>query len=191
MPAKSDLPIMAFASAREFELWLGREHARSSGSWLKFAKKSSGHETVSVTEAIDIALCYGWIDGQLATYDTSFWLVRYTPRGPKSAWSQINRDRVARLIEAGRMQPAGLAAVELAQADGRWDRAYQPQRNSTVPPDFQAALDANPKAAAFFATLKGSNRYAVLYRVQDAKRVETRARRIEQFVERLAGGETL
>ena len=188
---KKELPHLAFATAEEFERWLTDAHTVSAGIWLKYAKKASGIPTVSHSDAIDIALCCGWIDGQLAPFDESFWLVRFTPRGAKSVWSQVNRERVARLVAAGRMQPAGQAAVALARSDGRWERAYAPQSTATVPADFQAALDACPAAAAFFATLKGARRYAFLYRVQDAKKPETRARRIEQFVAKLAEGTTL
>lgn len=189
--AKKELPHLVFATADDFESWLAESHAYSAGIWLKHAKKASGIPTVSHSDAVDIALCYGWIDGQLAPYDKSFWLVRFTRRGAKSAWSQVNRERVAKLVAAGRMQPAGQAAVDLARSDGRWERAYAPQSTATVPADFQAALDANPGAAAFFATLKAACRYAFRYRVQDAKKPETRARRIEQFVAKLADGTTL
>lgn len=191
IPAKPDLPIITFADADAFETWLAAEHATSSGIWVKYAKKATGYPTVTHSEAIDVALCWGWIDGQGKSFDDEYWLVRFTPRGKKSVWSQINQGRVANLIDSGRMQPTGLAAVDSAKADGRWDRAYPPQSTATVPADFKAAIEANPKAAEFFATLKGVNRYAFLYRVQDAKRPETRARRIAQFVDKLAAGETL
>jgi len=191
MPAKPELPIIAFADAAEFEAWLAAEHDASAGIWLKYAKKATGYPSVTHSDAIDVALCYGWIDGQGRRFDDEYWLVKFTPRGRKSVWSQINVGRVATLTAAGRMRPAGLETVALAQADGRWERAYAPASTATVPPDFQTALDANRAAADFFATLTGSNRYAFLYRVQDAKRPETRARRIAQFVEKLAAGETL
>ena len=191
MPAKPDLPIIAFADAAKFEAWLAAEHDASAGIWLKYAKKATGYPSVTHSDAIDVALCYGWIDGQGRRFDDEYWLVKFTPRGRKSVWSQINVGRVATLTAAGRMRPAGLETVALAQADGRWERAYAPASTATVPPDFQTALDANRAAADFFATLTGSNRYAFLYRVQDAKRPETRARRIAQFVEKLAAGETL
>lgn len=191
MPAKPELPIIAFADAAGFEAWLAAEHASSAGIWLKYAKKATGYPTVTHSEAIDVALCYGWIDGQGRALDDEYWLVKFTPRGRKSVWSQINVGRVAALTTAGRMRPGGLAAVALAQADGRWDRAYAPPSTAAVPDDFQAALDGNPAAADFFATLTGANRYAFLYRIQDAKRPETRARRIAQFTEKLAAGEKL
>lgn len=186
-----DLPILPFASAAAFEAWLEAEHAHAAGLWLKIAKKDAGIATVTYAEALDVALCFGWIDGQKRSFDETWFLQRFTPRRRGSRWSKINTDHVARLEAAGRMRPAGLAEVEAAKADGRWARAYESQSAATVPDDLQRALDANPEAAAFFATLKGANRYAVLYRVQDAKRPETRARRIDQYVEMLARGETL
>jgi uncharacterized protein YdeI (YjbR/CyaY-like superfamily) len=186
-----ELPTLAFASEALWEAWLEREHARADGVWLKIAKKGSGIATVTHAEALEVALCFGWIDGQRAAHDERFFLQRFTPRRSRSRWSRINRDKATALIAAGRMQPAGLREVETAQADGRWDAAYEGQRTASVPDDLQAALDANPAAAAFFATLTGANRYAILYRVQDAKRPETRARRIETFVAMLARGETL
>lgn len=190
MPS-AELPVLPFASAAAWEAWLEREHAQAGGVWLKLAKKESGIATVTVAEAVEVALCFGWIDGQVAKHDADWFLQRYTPRRRQSRWSRINRDRALALIAADRMRPAGLAQVEAARADGRWEAAYASPANATVPDDLQAALDANPAAAAFFAKLRGANRYAVLYRVQDAKRPATRARRIEQFVEMLARGETL
>jgi uncharacterized protein YdeI (YjbR/CyaY-like superfamily) len=186
-----ELPILPFASAAAWEAWLDEEHARAAGLWLKIAKQDSKLATVTHAEALELALCFGWIDGQRRALDTTWFLQRFTPRRRGSRWSQINRDKALVLIEQGRMRPAGLREVEAAQADGRWEAAYAGQRTAQVPPDLQAALDAEPAAAAFFATLRGANRYAVLYRVQDAKRPETRARRIETFVAMLARGETL
>ena len=188
---KPDLPIIAFASQVEFEAWLEEQPADSPGLWLKIAKKDAGVDSVSRLEAIDSALCYGWIDGQVGRFDEHWYLTRFTPRRPRSVWSQINRENVARLTAEGRMRLAGLRQVEAAKADGRWDAAYAPPSRAEVPEDLQQALDANPAAKAFFATLSGSNRYAVLYRIGDAKRPETRARRIVQFVEMLARGETV
>lgn len=190
MPS-DELPVLPFASPAAWEAWLEREHGRASGVWLKLAKKDSGIATVTYAQALDVALCFGWIDGQRRGFDASWFLQRFTPRTTRSRWSRINTEHVARLIADGRMRPAGLAQVEAARADGRWERAYHGQRTAAVPPDLQAALDANPRAAAFFATLRGANRYAILYRVQDAKRPATRARRIERFVAMLARGETL
>jgi uncharacterized protein YdeI (YjbR/CyaY-like superfamily) len=146
---------------------------------------------VTYAEAVDAALCYGWIDGQKLPYDESSWLQRFTPRGPRSVWSKINTGKAQALIESGRMRAAGLAAIERAKTDGRWESAYAPASTAAVPPDLQAALDANPKAKAFFATLKGTNRYAVIYRVHTAKRPETRARRIAEFIGRLERHETV
>jgi uncharacterized protein YdeI (YjbR/CyaY-like superfamily) len=188
---RADEPILPFPSADAWEAWLEREHERASGVWLQIAKKGTGVATVTHAEALDVALCFGWIDGQRRAHDATWFLQRFTPRKRDSRWSKINTEHAARLIAAGRMRPAGLAQVEAARADGRWADAYHGQRTATVPPDLQAALDGNPAAAAFFATLRGANRYAILYRVQDAKRPETRARRIDRFVAMLARGETL
>lgn len=188
---RAGLPVLGFASAAKFEAWLRRQPPEAAGLWLRLAKQGAGVASVSKAEAIEVALCHGWIDGQLQPYDERFWLVRFTPRRRGSRWSQVNRATADRLIAGGRMAAAGLAEVEAAKRDGRWDAAYAPQSRAEVPPDLQAALDANPAAAAFFATLKGANRYAVLYRVQDAKTDKTRQARIAKFVEMLACGEVL
>lgn len=159
--------------------------------WIEFAKKGTGVPTVSYVEAVEVALAYGWIDGQVKrSEEEGFYRQRFTPRRPRSRWSQINRDRALALIESGRMRPPGLAEVERARADGRWDEAYAPPSRIEVPEDLRAALDAVPAAAERFAALGAQNRYAILYRVGDAKRPETRARRIQRFVEMLARGET-
>ena len=155
---------------------------------MKIAKKSSGITTVTFPEALEGALCYGWIDGQRNSFDDQWFLQRFTPRRPRSKWSKVNRAKAERLIEEGRMQPAGLAEVERARADGRWDAAYDPPSAVTVPPDLQRALDENPAAAAFFATLNRQSRLAILYPIHDAKKPETRARRIERFVAMLSDG---
>ncbi len=186
MSEKRALPVLSFAAVLEWEEWLGEHHDASGGLWLKIAKKGSGITTISYAEALDGALCFGWIDGQKAAFDERFWLQRFTPRGPRSKWSRINRDRAEQLAREGRMKPAGLAQVERARADGRWELAYEGQRRATVPEDLQRALDLNPRARAFFETLDNGNRYAILYRVQDAKRPETRARRIAQYIAMLA-----
>jgi uncharacterized protein YdeI (YjbR/CyaY-like superfamily) len=191
VPPSDDLPVLPFASAGEFERWLAEHHGDAAGVWLKIAKKGTGIDTVTHAEALEVALCHGWIDGQRQAHDDTWFLQRFTPRKPRSRWSRINRDRAVALIESGRMKPAGLREVERAQADGRWDAAYEGQRAATVPPDLQAALDASPRAAEFFKTLSSQNRYAILYRLQDAKRPETRARRLEKFVAMLERGETL
>jgi uncharacterized protein YdeI (YjbR/CyaY-like superfamily) len=186
-----ELPSLPFESAAAWEAWLDEHHADTPGVWLKLAKKASGIATVTYGDAVEVALCFGWIDGQVRRFDERFYLQRFTPRRRGSRWSKINVEKALALIEAGRMRPAGLAQVQAAQADGRWEAAYDSPSNATVPPDLQAALDADSKAAAFFATLKSTNRYAILYRVGEAKRPETRARRIAQLVEMLARGETL
>ncbi|MFF8807787.1 YdeI/OmpD-associated family protein [Streptomyces omiyaensis] len=184
-----DLETVTFASADAFEEWLGEHHADSAGIWLKLRKKGPGVVALDYAQALDVALCYGWIDGQKAKFDDLWWLQRFTPRRRNSRWSKINRDKVAALTAQGRMRPPGRAEVDRAKADGRWEAAYDSARTITVPDDLAAALAADPAAASSFETLDGANRYAILYRVQDAKRPETRARRIEQFVAMLAKGE--
>ncbi len=191
MPDETDLPVASLPSGEAWERWLEKEHERSTGVWLKIAKKGSGTETVSYAEALEVALCYGWIDGQKSGLDDTHWLQRFTPRTPRSKWSRINRDKATELIEQGKMRPAGLHEVERAKADGRWDAAYAGQRTATIPKDFAHALDQNPAAREFFATLTGANRYAFLYRLHEAKRPETRARRIDRFIEMLNEGKTL
>ncbi len=186
-----ELPTIAFADRAAWQLWLSTHHASSSGLWLKFAKKGSPTSSISYAQALDVALAWGWIDGQKRALDTLWWRQRFTRRGPRSIWSRINRDKALALIAAGEMQPAGLAEVERAQLDGRWDGAYESQSRATVPPDLAAALQANPRAAAFFATLSSQNRYAILFRLHTAKRAQTRLARIGKFVEMLARGETL
>jgi len=182
---------MAFADSATLEAWLGEQPRGSAGMWLKLAKKGSGVASVSKAEAVDAALCHGWIDGQLDRYDEASWLVRFTPRRARSKWSLVNRERSETLIAEGRMRAAGRAEIEAAKADGRWADAYPPHSRAEPPPELRAALDASPKAAAFFATLKGANRYGLIYRVLDAKRPETRTNRIAQFVAMLERGETL
>ena len=186
---KDGKPVLAFASQDEWEAWLDAEHATSDGVWVKFAKKGSGVETVVYAEALEVALCYGWIDSQVMSLDERFYLQKFTPRRSRSKWSRINREKIEQLTNAGRMKPAGLEQVGLAKADGRWDAAYASPSTIEVPEDLQKALDANPKAAEFFATLSGSNRYAVLYQLEDAKKPETRARRLEKFMGMLERGE--
>jgi uncharacterized protein YdeI (YjbR/CyaY-like superfamily) len=181
----------AFASPDEWEAWLRAHHDTAPGVWIKFARKGSGIPTLTYMEALHAALCFGWIDGQARSGDESFYLQRFTPRRARSIWSKRNREFATALIEAGRMQPAGLREVERARADGRWDAAYDAPSTAMVPDDLQAALDASPAAAEFFATLNSQNRYAILHRIQTAKRPETRARRIERFVAMLEAGETL
>jgi uncharacterized protein YdeI (YjbR/CyaY-like superfamily) len=179
--APAELPIILFATQEEFAAWL-EENWASAGLWLRMAKKGTGIPSLDYAQALEVALAYGWIDGQKKSYDDSSWLQKFTPRGPKSIWSQINREKAQALIDSGRMQPSGLAAVETAQQDGRWQAAYASQSKMEVPPDLQAALDASPAAKEFFATLNSANRYAILFRVEQAKRPETRAKRIAQYV---------
>jgi uncharacterized protein YdeI (YjbR/CyaY-like superfamily) len=178
----NDLAVKPFRSRRDWEAWLDAHHESSPGVWLKIAKKASGIESVNHAEALDVAICYGWIDGQRRTLDERFFLQKFTPRGPRSTWSRVNREKALDLIARGRMQPAGRREVDRAKADGRWEAAYEPQSTATVPDDLQQELDANPGAAAFFASLDSRNRYAILYRLQDAKTPETRARRHAQIV---------
>jgi uncharacterized protein YdeI (YjbR/CyaY-like superfamily) len=191
MGAKQDLPTISFRSREEWEAWLEEEHETSGGLWLRFAKKGSGLDSVSPAEAVEVALCYGWIDGQAASVDDKHWLVRFTPRRPRSRWSKINRTRAEELIEKGRMRAAGLREVERAKADGRWDAAYEGQRSAKVPDDLRAALERNDRARKAFSALSRADRYAILYRIEEAKRPETRSRWIEKFVGMLEGGEKL
>ncbi|HSL44573.1 MAG TPA: YdeI/OmpD-associated family protein [Anaerolineales bacterium] len=191
MAKSAELPTLPFAGKKKWADWLAKQHDTSAGIWLKFAKKDSGIASVTYDEAVEVALCYGWIDGQKKSLDDQYWLQKFTPRGPKSIWSKINTEKVERLIASGEMKPAGLKAVDAAKADGRWHAAYASQKNITAPEDFQSALEKNQRAREFFASLNSANRYAILFRIQTAKKAETRARRIEQFVEMLARGEKL
>ncbi len=185
----AEAPIQLFATPEDWETWLGRHHAGAPGLWLQLAKKGAKLQSLSYAEALDVALCYGWIDGQKKGLDDSSWLQKFTPRQPKSLWSKINREKVAALIQSGRMKPAGLEAIEKAKQDGRWDAAYDSPGNATVPDDFQAELDKSPQAQAFYDTLEKRNTYAILWRIQTAKKAETRAKRIREFVEMLERGE--
>jgi uncharacterized protein YdeI (YjbR/CyaY-like superfamily) len=188
---KDGKPILQLASPEEWEAWLDAEHASSDGVWLKFAKKGSGVNTVVYAEALDAALCFGWIDSQVMTLDERFYLQKFTPRRSRSKWSKINVEKIEALTKAGRMRPAGLEQVELAKADGRWDAAYSSPANMTEPPDLKKALKASPKAAEFWATLNRSNRYAAIYQLKDAKRPETRERRLAKFIAMFERGEKL
>jgi uncharacterized protein YdeI (YjbR/CyaY-like superfamily) len=187
---KNGLPILEFASQAEFAAWLA-ENAETPGVWIKFAKKGSGIASVDHDQALAVALRHGWIDGQVNRVDERYFMQRFTPRGKRSRWSKINRATAERLIASGEMTERGLREVAAAKADGRWDAAYAGPAASSVPDDLRRALAANPAAATFFATLTSQNRYAILYRVEEAKRPETRARRIEKFVGMLERGETL
>lgn len=192
MPTKpTDSAPVRFRNAKAFEAWLKRNHATSAGLWLQIARQGASEPTVTYLQAVEIALCWGWIDGQKKGLDDQHFLQRFTPRRARSLWSKSNVDRVAALIEAGRMQPPGRAQVEAAQADGRWARAYDGARTAVVPDDLRAALEAEPQARACFATLSAANRYAVLWRIQTAVKPETRARRITHLVAMLARGETI
>ena len=185
------LPTLAFADQSQWESWLGEHHTDSPGVWLKIAKKATDAPSVSYAEALESALCYGWIDGQKAAHDDEYWLQKFTPRRARSVWSRVNRDKATALIAEGRMRAAGQRQVDQAKADGRWEAAYDSQRAIAVPLDLQSALDAEPAAQKFFSTLDSHNRYAILYRVQTAKRAETRAARIQKFVAMLARGEKI
>jgi uncharacterized protein YdeI (YjbR/CyaY-like superfamily) len=189
--ADDDLPQQPFASEADWERWLEHNHAASAGLWIRMAKKDAGIDSVRYPEVLDCALCFGWIDGRREALDERYFLQRFTPRRAGSRWSQINRDKAERLIAVGRMRPAGLAEVERAKADGRWEAAYAGQRVSAIPDDLQRELDARPKAKAFFAELNSQNRYAITYRLQDAKKPETRAQRLAKFVAMLEAGERI
>lgn len=186
-----DLPVKLFRNQKAWDTWLDSHGTSSPGLWLRIAKKAASLKSVNYAEALESALCHGWIDGQRRAHDEDSFLQRFTPRGSRSIWSRINRAKVLELIEAGRMRPAGLAAIERAKQNGRWDAAYDSHRTAEVPDDFLAALDDNPGARAFFATLDNQNRYAVIFRLQTAIRQDTRARRIEKFIEMFARGEKL
>ena len=185
------LAVQSFETKAQWSRWLAAKGASSKGIWLKFYRKGSGHQTVSKAEAVEVALSHGWIDGQLDSFDETAWLTRFTPRTSKSKWSEINRKTAERLIKAKAMTVAGLEQVKRAKADGRWDAAYASQGTATVPDDLAAALDASPKARAFFAKLNSANRYAILYRTHAAKKPETRTARIEKFVAMLERGEVI
>lgn len=191
IPSPDGLDVLTFSDAPDFEKWLDGEFARENGIWIAIAKKDGGATSVTYAQALETALCFGWIDGQRRGHDDRFFLQRFTPRRPRSPWSKINRTKVEALIDEGRMRPSGLEEVERAQRDGRWDAAYEGAKTATVPAALQAELDAHPDAAAFFDTLSSQNRFSFIYRVNEAKREETRERRIAKFIEMLRNGETL
>jgi len=191
MKKPDESPILSFASPHEWEVWLEDHHADTAGIWLKIAKKERGIPSVTYAEALESALCYGWIDSHKTAFDADYWLQKFTPRRPKSIWSRVNRDKATALIATGRMRPAGLVQVERAKGDGRWDAAYESQSAITVPDDFAVALDGNPSAREFFGTLNSANRYAMLWRIQTAKKPETRAARIATFIAMLANREKI
>ncbi|MFF9862517.1 MULTISPECIES: YdeI/OmpD-associated family protein [Streptomyces] len=188
---KSSDPVLSFATQEEWEKWLEENHEDTTGIWFRIPKTGSGVDGVDYAHALESALCYGWIDGQKKKQDEQHWLQRFTPRRSGSKWSKVNREKATELIKAGRMRPAGQREVDRAKKDGRWEAAYASQSRATVPDDLQAALDAAPAARDFFATLDSRNRFAILHRVEDAKKAETRAARIEKFVAMLAEGKKL
>jgi uncharacterized protein YdeI (YjbR/CyaY-like superfamily) len=187
--AAGDLPVELFRTVRDWDRWLTK-HGTSAGVWMRIAKKAAALQSINYAEALDVALCHGWIDSQKKSFDDESFLQKFTPRGERSIWSKVNREKVEALHAAGSMKPAGIRAVERAKANGRWDQAYDPHSGSEVPADLAVALKRNAKARRFFDTLTGANRYAVLFRIQTAVKPETRTRRIEQFVAMLARGET-
>jgi uncharacterized protein YdeI (YjbR/CyaY-like superfamily) len=184
-----ELPVLLFAVPADMEAWLEENHAGSPGLWLKIAKKGSGVESVDYAQALELALCFGWIDSQKRGFDERYFLQRFTPRRPRGKWSLINREKAEALIASGAIRPAGLAEVEAAKADGRWEAAYAGQRTAEVPEDLQRELDRSAAAREFFAELDSANRYAILYRLQEAKKPETRERRLRKFVAMLERGE--
>jgi uncharacterized protein YdeI (YjbR/CyaY-like superfamily) len=191
MKKADHLPIISFATQQDWEAWLKEHHTATRGMWLKIAKKDTGIPSLSYAEAVESALCYGWIDGQKASCDEQYWLQKFTPRGPKSMWSQVNCDKATALLASDRMQPAGRRQVELAKADGRWEAAYDSQSKISIPDDFQGELDNNQKAKEFYTTLNSVNRYAILYRIHTAKKPETRSARIKKFIEMLSNHQKL
>jgi uncharacterized protein YdeI (YjbR/CyaY-like superfamily) len=191
MDAADGLPVLAFDSAAAWRLWLEENHARAAGVWVSIAKKGTGIDSVRYPEVLEEAICFGWIDGRRERLDEERFLQRFTPRRARSPWSRINREKAEALIARRLMMPAGLAEVERARSDGRWERAYESQRSAAVPEDLRRELDANAAAAARFATLSAQNRYSILYRLGQARRPETRARRLAQFVAMLESGETI
>ena len=188
---RGEAAVLEFTNRKAWAAWLDKNHGKSSGIWVRMAKKESGRQSVSYGEALEVALCYGWIDGRKKSEGAAAWLQKFIPRAQKSKWSKINRKKALALIEAGRMKPAGLRAIEHAKANGSWDAAYDSPSTATVPSDLQAALNKNPRAKNFFAALDSGNRYAVLYRIQTVRKAETRSRKIQQFVEMLARNEKL
>jgi len=191
METLANLPVMLFDSPRAWETWLAERHARPEGVWLKLAKKGAEAASVSYADALDVALCYGWIDGQKKSYDDTYWLQKFTPRRPKSVWSKVNTAKVEQLIASGRMRAAGQREIDAAKRDGRWDAAYQPQGGLTLPDDLRRALDGRPEARTFFDTLDKANRYAICYRIETAKKPETRRARIDKFIAMLEANEKL
>lgn len=194
MPATSkhdNYPTIAFKDQKSFETWLAKNHAKAEGVWVKIAKGASGIKSVTYAEALSVALCYGWIDGLKRAFDEIYFIQKFTPRKKNSIWSVINKQKVATLIEEGKMQDAGLAAIEVAKKNGRWEGAYESQNAITVPADLQQALDKNKKANAFFKKLSSQNRYAILFRIGNVKKPETRIRKIKEYIAMLQKHETI
>ncbi len=186
---KEGKEVHEFATAKQFAQWLAKNHAKSNGIWLRLYKKGSGHKSVSYSEAVDEALCVGWIDGVKKRFDEESSVQWICPRRPRSVWSRLNIGRIERLTAEGRMQPSGLAQVEKAKADGRWAKAYDAPSQMKVPEDFLAALSKDPKARAFFETLNRANTYAIAWHLHNAKKPETRERRMQKYLEMMARGE--
>lgn len=184
-----ELPVLLFSGPGEMEEWLEQHGDSSQGIWLKVAKEGAVEPSITYDEAVELALCFGWIDSQVRRFDDQYYIQRFTPRRPRGRWSKINREKAEALMAAGKLRPAGLAEVEAAKADGRWEAAYDGQRKAKVPADLQRELDASPAAAEFFATLSSANRYSIIYRLEDAKKPETRERRLKKFVAMLERGE--
>jgi uncharacterized protein YdeI (YjbR/CyaY-like superfamily) len=190
-PVESALPTESFARAADWREWLEQKHALAPGVWLKLSKKGCNTESVTYSEALDVALCFGWIDGKKMPLDTHYWLQKFCPRGPRSKWSKINRDKAQRLIADGLIHQAGHDAILAAQRDGRWQSAYEGQASAKIPEDLRVALDANAAAKAFFEALDSRNRYAMVYRIQTAKKAETRTRNVAKFIQMLEKGEKI
>lgn len=184
----SELSVVPFANQKKWTDWLAKQHDKSAGVWLKLAKKDSGIPSITYEEALDVALCYGWIDGQKKGFDNKYWLQKFTPRGAKSIWSKINTEKAERLIASGEMKPAGLKVIEAAKADGRWDAAYESQKNISIPEEFQAALDTHKKAKEAFLSLKSAERYSFLFRLHHVKKAETRSKKIQEYIAMLERG---
>jgi len=191
METFKDLPVILFDNQKELKEWLSKNYSQIHGIWIKIAKKNSGKTSVTYNEAIEEALCYGWIDGQINRYNDDYYIQKFTPRGPKSVWSKINVAKIENLIKENRLQPSGLQAVKVAKSNGAWDAAYDSSSTFTIPEDFQAALKENPKAKQFFETLNRANTYAIYWHLETAKRPETRQARIEKFINMLNKGEKL
>jgi uncharacterized protein YdeI (YjbR/CyaY-like superfamily) len=187
----ANVPIRAFKDAKAWESWLAKNQDKANGVWMRLARKNSGTKSITYPEALEIALCYGWIDAQKRGESETAWLQRFMPRAKKSIWSKINTEKALALIASGRMTSAGLDEVVRAKQDGRWEAAYEPASTAKIPADFEAELNKNPRARDFFKTISATNRYAILWRLQTAKKAETRAKRVRSFIEMLEKGETI